>query len=63
MIIRSDLKSNKRKYVKEKTETLQDLAPVTMKLAMNLAKMKGASSWLRFCQLLTSFFSAQGSFP
>ena len=44
--IRSDLKNEKRKHAHEKSETIQDQAQGTMKLAMDLAKEKGASSWL-----------------
>ena len=44
--IRSDFNNEKRKHAHVKSETIRDWAQDTMKLAMNLAKEKGASSWL-----------------
>ena len=44
MRIRNDLKSKMRKQVQEKTETIRDHTSDKMKLAMDQAKLKGASS-------------------
>ena len=46
MKIRQDLKVQKRKQTQEKLEDLRKEATTNMKLAMDLAMEKGASSWL-----------------
>ncbi len=44
--IRKDLKVQKRKHQKERADIMWDQASDNMKLAVDLAKEKGASSWL-----------------
>ena len=44
--VKNELKAQKRKHLKEKAEAIRHNASNDMKLAMDLAKEKGASSWL-----------------
>ncbi|MDA8002339.1 MAG: reverse transcriptase domain-containing protein, partial [Alphaproteobacteria bacterium] len=44
--IRNNIKNKKKKHIQERTEAIQDHASGNMKLAMDLAKETGASSWL-----------------
>ena len=61
--IRNDLKAQKRKCLKEKAEAVRNKASDNMKLAMDLAKEKGASSWLSVLPIDEfGFFLHKGAF-
>ena len=61
--IRNDLKAQKRKCLKEKGEAVRNKASDNMKLAMDLAKEKGASSWLSVLPIDEfGFFLHKGAF-
>jgi len=59
--IRNDLKVQKRKHQKERADIMRDQASNNMKLAVDLAKEKGASSWLSVLPI--EEFGTQGSIP
>ena len=61
--IRNDLKAQKRKCLKEKAEAVRNKASDNMKLAMDLAKEKGASSRLSVLPIDEfGFFLHKGAF-
>ena len=61
--IRNDLKVQKRKHQKERADIMRDQASNNMKLAVDLAKEKGASSWLSVLPIEEfDFFLHKGAF-
>ena len=43
---KNHLKTKKREHLQKRIEAIQDHASINMKLAMDLARQKGTSSWL-----------------